>query len=125
MSGEEILGLYRRYCKEELEIAKPSISDILRVRDSHIKQDCLPNRAPDLILKGYEGNQSDFYFKEMMMYCHTNGNPYPLKYDNLGGILDFFDYDGDKIWLDLGEDITKAYQDYIFEKEFIEVIWPY
>ena len=38
MSGEEILGLYRRYCKEELEIAKPSISDILRVRDSHINQ---------------------------------------------------------------------------------------
>jgi hypothetical protein len=38
MSDEEVLGLYKRYCKEELEIAKPSISDILRVRDSYIKQ---------------------------------------------------------------------------------------
>lgn len=38
MSHEEILELYKRYCKEELEMAKPSISDILRVRDSHIEQ---------------------------------------------------------------------------------------
>ena len=85
------------------------------------EHDCLPDRKPDF---SYAGNfATDFYFEEMMMYSHYSGNPYPLKYDSVGGVLDFFDYDGDKFWIDCGEKATKMYQEYIFEKEFVEVVW--
>lgn len=72
---------------------------------------CLPDREPDFKIAGFH-----YWFKEMMMYdCHSD-SPFPLRHDDEGGILDFFDYNGDKYWIDCGEEVYEAYKVYHIEQ---------
>ena len=90
------------------------------------EHDSLPDRAPDFVKysKCEYGNQN-FYFEEMMMFSHTYVIPYPLRYNEVSECLDFFDHTGNMFWINLCKDVTKAYQEHIFEKEFVKIIWPY
>jgi len=65
---------------------------------------CLPGRAPDFKL-----GVTIYWFKEMMMYNTLTDLPFPLREDNEGELIDFFDHHGDMYWIDCGEKVYQAY----------------
>ena len=78
-----------------------------------------PDREPDATYKSECGDyESEYWFKEMVMYCHTVGNIMPLKYDEEGDILDFFDTN-EGYWIDLGEIVHKEYKNWVFDNTVI------
>lgn len=74
----------------------------MNFEDKPTTPDCIMSQFPDFSRNGVR-----YYFKEMM--CVRNGEPYPLRYDDVGCVLDFFDWSGDKYWIDCGEKVTKVY----------------
>ena len=75
------------------------------------KWGCLPDRAPDFIL-GVEC----FWFEEMFMFNNAVHLPFPLKYSSKDNILDFFDYYGDKYWIDCGDKVLEAYHSWMVDQ---------
>ena len=61
-------------------------------------------------LNMFELNEWTYDFKTMMSYY--KGDKYPLRYDDEGDIVDFFDWSGDQFWIDCGEATLKAYKSY-------------
>jgi len=81
--------------------------DLARRRSAAIIHEAV-SRAPDFSTHGPNGEQSDFWFEEMLMYCHSEGKMIPLRYDTEGDLIDFFDFD-QGFWIDLGETVMDAY----------------
>lgn len=76
---------------------------------------CLPDRAPD-----YKDKSCCYWFDEMMMYNTKLDLPFPMREDYESQCIDFFDYHGDKFWIDLGEKVYAAYKDREITLAFIE-----
>ena len=95
-------GLFDYVCalaKEDLESHYP--------KPPH---DAAPNRAADFITRETAGEHVRMYwFKEMVVWNAYNNRMTPLKYDDEGDILDFFDFD-QGFWIDLGEEVLKEYR---------------
>lgn len=93
----------------------------LKNRNYRAPHDGLPNRAPDKLYKGVDGYESEYWFKEMMMYCHVTGKVIPLRYDEEGDIIDFFDFN-QGFWIDLGEEVHRAYTAYLDQLSSDEIV---
>lgn len=70
------------------------------------------DRTPDLILEWENGGRSDFWFKEMKMYCHYEGQVIPLLWDGDNEIMDHW---YDQRWVSLSDVVVEAYKSYIAE----------
>lgn len=111
-------GLFDYVCtlaKEDLEYREAA-----RIRELHSlnegdyekPDEYAPDREPDLFYKGVDGYESEYWFKEMIMYCHVIGRLIPIRYDDEGDLVDFFDF-SQGLWIDLGEIVLKGYKEYM------------
>lgn len=67
---------------------------------------------PDFIMTWPNGGRSDFWFKEMKMYCHYDGKVIPLLWDGDNEIMDHW---YDQRWVSLSDELVEAYKSWLVD----------